>query len=386
MKEWLIIGGGIQGCTMASYLRKGLSVQADEMVIIDPKDKPLDNWRKFTKNLEMAYLRSPSIHHLDPSSFSLEKFAKKHRDKDFVQFYAPYDRPNIHLFNDHCEAIFSKIEIEKSWVQGNVIGLMKTAKGWVVNLENGEELKAKNVVIAIGLSEQLNWPDWAKFAKENGANIDHVFDEKDPLNVSNSVVIIGGGISGAHAAIKWSKILPNKVTLITRHPLTIHQFDSDPGWLGPKYMSKFSKIQCFEERRKEIKAARFPGSLPSEIKRKLEKLEKTGKINILIDEVIEANNDKQFLLQLKSGTQLIVDQVLIATGFEQKPPGMDWLGKLIQTYCLPCATCGYPTPKPSLEWKEGLYLLGALAELQLGPVARNISGARRGAERIISSF
>nr|MBA5588668.1 hypothetical protein [Anaerobacillus isosaccharinicus] len=44
------------------------------------------------------------------------------------------------------------------------------------------------------------------------------------------------------------------------------------------------------------------------------------------------------------------------------------------------------SPKPSLEWEEGLYLLGALAELQLGPVARNISGARRGAERIITSF
>ncbi|MFN7251465.1 MAG: FAD-dependent oxidoreductase [Anaerobacillus sp.] len=388
MKKWLIIGGGIQGCTMASYLRKSLYIQANDMVVIDPKPRPLENWRKFTEKLGMAYLRSPSIHHLDPSPFSLEKFAKQHRDKEFVHFYAPYDRPDLQLFNKHCEELFSQIDIEKSWVQGKVSGLTKSTKGWLVTLATGVELKAKNVVIAIGLSEQLRWPQWALEGKALGANIAHVFDEKENLKERGSVVIVGGGISAAHATIKWSEMLPGKVTLITRHPLTVHQFDSDPGWLGPKYMNKFSKIECFKERREAIKAARYPGSLPSELKTRLEKSKKQGNIDILIDEVLQVATVKEELLklQLKSGEELVTGGVLLATGFEQKPPGMDWLQLLIKTYCLPCATCGYPIPKPSLEWEEGLYLLGALAELQLGPVARNISGARRGAERIISTF
>lgn len=384
MKKWLIIGGGIQGCTMATYLRKSLSIQANEMVIIDPKQKPLENWCKFTESLGMPYLRSPSIHHIDPSPFSLEKFAKQNRDQEFAQFFAPYDRSDLKLFNKHCQEILTQIDIEKSWVQGKVVGLTKTKNGWAVMLESGTELIAKNVVIAIGLSEQLRWPEWAKHRKQTGGNIVHVFDDKEVLKDSESVVIVGGGISAAHAALKWSKVLPKEVTLITRRPLTVHQFDSDPGWLGPKYMGRFSSIRCFEERRKAIKAARYPGSLTSELKRELEIQKKQGTLNILIDEVMEADN--QLTLHLKSGEIISTDGILLATGFEQKPPGMDWLQQLIQTYCLPCASCGYPTPKPSLEWEEGLYLLGALAELQLGPVARNISGARRGAERIVSSF
>ncbi len=383
MKKWVIIGGGIQGCTMASYLRKSLHVRAHEMSIIDPKDIPLSNWRKFTNTVGMAYLRSPSIHHIDPSPFALEKYAKQHRHQEFVKFYAPYDRPDLHLFNQHCEEVLSEINVEKSWVQGRVVSLEKFRNNWIVLLESGEEITTANVVIAIGLSEQLRWPEWAKEGKAYGANIVHAFDQEKELTQCNSVVIIGGGISAAHAAIKWSNLLPGKVTMVTRKPLAVHQFDSDPGWLGPKYMNSFHKIRCFEERRKVIKEARFPGSLTVELKTEIERRKKLGILDVKIDEVIGVS---QSMLQLKSTETIVTDAILLATGFEQKPPGMEWLQRLIQDHCLPCASCGYPIPKPSLEWEDGLYLLGALAELQLGPVARNISGARRGAERIISSF
>ena len=46
------------------------------------------------------------------------------------------------------------------------------------------------------------------------------------------------------------------------------------------------------------------------------------------------------------------------------------------------AAGGYPVLNPYLAWAPGLFALGALGELELGPVARNISGARRGGERI----
>lgn len=387
MKKWIIIGGGIQGCTMASYLRHRLNIQASDIAIIDPKDQPLENWRTFTSNLGMSYLRSPSIHHIHPSPFALEKFARQHKDKEVVHFYAPYDRPDLRLFNRHCDEVLSEVDIDKSWVKGIVNKIEKSSKtnGWEVTLQSGEQLLGKNVVIAIGLSHQLNWPNWAKEGKKNRANIIHIFDEKQQLKESKSLVIIGGGISAAHAALKWSKLLPGNVTMLIRRPLTVQQFDSDPGWLGPKYMNDFTHILCFEERRKIIKNARFSGSLPSELKNEIERQKKRGNLNVIIDEVIEFQKDTHSLL-LKTGTTLTTEGIILATGFEQKPPGMDWLQTVIQTYCLPCASCGYPIPKPNLEWKDGLYLVGALAELQLGPVARNISGARRGAERILSSF
>jgi hypothetical protein len=39
-----------------------------------------------------------------------------------------------------------------------------------------------------------------------------------------------------------------------------------------------------------------------------------------------------------------------------------------------------------LQWGPGLYVTGALAELEMGPISRNISGARQAAERIVNSL
>lgn len=42
--------------------------------------------------------------------------------------------------------------------------------------------------------------------------------------------------------------------------------------------------------------------------------------------------------------------------------------------------------RQSLEWCPHLYVTGPLAELEIGPIARNISGARQAAERIVQSI
>ena len=58
---------------------------------------------------------------------------------------------------------------------------------------------------------------------------------------------------------------------------------------------------------------------------------------------------------------------------------------LVRDHALPCAVCGYPLVDRHLRWHPRLHVSGPLAELELGPVARNIVGARRAAERILPS-
>ena len=41
--------------------------------------------------------------------------------------------------------------------------------------------------------------------------------------------------------------------------------------------------------------------------------------------------------------------------------------------------------KAALRWHPRVYVSGPLAELELGPSARNISGARRAAERLVAA-
>ncbi|MBL8151238.1 MAG: hypothetical protein JNN15_15045, partial [Blastocatellia bacterium] len=44
---------------------------------------------------------------------------------------------------------------------------------------------------------------------------------------------------------------------------------------------------------------------------------------------------------------------------------------------------GYPIVDRSLKWHPGIYVSGPLAELELGPTARNIIGARTAAEKLL---
>ena len=86
-------------------------------------------------------------------------------------------------------------------------------------------------------------------------------------------------------------------------------------------------------------------------------------------------------LTLTTG-EIHVDRVLLATGFSKKPPGAGLVERMVRKSDLELCSCGYPAPDKYLRWGD-VYVAGALAELELGPSARNIAGARLAAERIV---
>ncbi|MFJ7470361.1 hypothetical protein ACIQWI_17635 [Peribacillus frigoritolerans] len=94
-------------------------------------------------------------------------------------------------------------------------------------------------------------------------------------------------------------------------------------------------------------------------------------------------------ISLRDKNEKIIQQtgtILLATGFKASMPGQEWLAPVIRSHHLRCAECGYPIISQSLQWGPGLYVTGALAELEMGPISRNISGARQAAERIVNSL
>ncbi|WP_026673275.1 FAD/NAD(P)-binding protein [Alkalihalobacterium bogoriense] len=386
MKEWTIIGGGIQGCTIANYLLKSKRTTVENLAIIDPNHSPLSTWNRCTSQIEMPFLRSPSIHHIDIDPFSLEKFAKSKEGKQYADFYGPYDRPSLSLFNHHCESIFEDIQLSRSWITGTVNQVKRKMSQWDITLASGQQFKSQKVVLAMGLSDHPYWPEWAQNIKEMGANIHHIFErhQAKPLDEQDDVVVIGGGISAVHTVIKLAKNHRGKIKLISRHPFRVFPFDSDPGWLGPKYMRKFQKIKCYETRRQMIVKARHRGSMPNELKVKVNKLQKKNKIEILFGDIKDVTFvQNELRVELESKT-IQAQQILLATGFHSTAPGMPWLQSTIQEEQLRCATCGYPiVSADSLQWGEQLFVTGALSELEVGPVARNLSGARRAALKIV---
>ena len=88
-------------------------------------------------------------------------------------------------------------------------------------------------------------------------------------------------------------------------------------------------------------------------------------------------------LEMNDGSVLQVHRILLATGFAPNRPGGKFVDQLIEAASLPCSECGYPIVDETLCWHPGIYVSGPLAELEIGPSSRNISGARRAAKRIV---
>jgi cation diffusion facilitator CzcD-associated flavoprotein CzcO len=392
MVEWVIIGGGIQGTTIASYLLGSKKVRSDQLVIIDPHDQPLANWKNCTNKIAMPFLRSPFIHHIDIEPFSLQRYAREKQSEE-TAFYGRYKRPSIEIFNDHCSNIINTYGITKSWHKGYATKLSKEKTHWNIEVNHSQQIEGTNVILALGLNEQPRWPDWAKKIKEHAQqNVFHIFDQTiDSLHhVEPPVTIVGGGITAAHTALHLAHIYPGKVTLLKRHPFRVHDFDSEPGWLGPKYMDTFKATSDLKMRRKMIVGARNKGSITRELHIQLKKANREDRLKIIkgdISEIAFNSSSLEITISLKDTRDTLMTKTLIlSTGFDTSLPGKALLQPIIEEQQLKCSTCGYPIVDQNLQWSKNLYVAGALAELELGPTARNISGARKAAEAIVTSI
>jgi hypothetical protein len=217
-----------------------------------------------------------------------------------------------------------------------------------------------------------------------------VFDPDFTLAAALSAtapVVLGGGLSAVQLAFVLADRRPGAVTLLARHPMRIHEFDADSGWMGPRQARGFARIAERCERRAVIGRARHRGSVPGEVARELDRRMREGKIVAVEDEVAgaTATGGGGLELELGSGGRLRTDGLLLATGFHPRRPGGAWLDRAIDRLGLQYAACGYPVVDESLRWGPGLYVTGPLAELEIGPVARNILGARLSGQRLVAA-
>ena len=195
--------------------------------------------------------------------------------------------------------------------------------------------------------------------------------------------MVGGGISAGQVALRLQDE-GHEVHLVSRHEMKEHQFDSDPGWLGPKYMAGFEKEKDLSKRRQLISGARHRGSVPPDVNHSLTESIGNGGIKFHESGVSSIGKHQDSVtLNLDDGRSIQIDRILLATGFMPKRPGGKMVDQLITESQLPCAECGYPIVDTDLCWHPRLYVSGPLAELEIGPSSRNISGARSAAKRIV---
>ena len=329
----------------------------------------------------------PVIGHCAPASRGHGEWpnaAGRRSERKSGLFRAPYKRPALHFFNSHCEQVLGRFGLADLHIQERADSCVLDEGGAVVELSDGQRVVAENLVLAIGAGASLNWPSWASRDTEG---VFHIFEpEFDGWPIGpERVVVIGGGISACQVALRLVDE-GHDVCLVSRHALRKHQFDSEPGWLGPKYMAGFSRVKDLGRRRALINEARHRGSVPPGVHRSIRNAVRHGRLQWhqgVVDELSAALDG--VMLMLVDGREIAADRVLLATGFASNRPGGRMIDRLIRSAQLPCAPCGYPVVDSELRWHPRVYVSGPLAELELGPVSRNIAGARRAADRMVTS-
>ncbi|MEM8600786.1 MAG: FAD/NAD(P)-binding protein [Bacteroidota bacterium] len=402
MLDWLIVGGGVHGTHLSLALTARLGWSRERVRVLDPHPAPLALWTHQTANTGMAFLRSSFVHHLGVAPFGLKRFAKAPEAADVARFAPPFRRPAYALFQAYAAAVVQTHALDALRVQGRATGLQRRPGGWRVETEDGA-LDARRVVLAVGSSERLCWPSWAQALRERGAQVDHLFDLdfcRDAVPELERVTVVGGGISAIQSAVALAQRGPT--VLVARHAPRVAQLDADPGWLGPKRMTRFRAEACPSRRRAVIDAARHRGSAPADVLRSFRwaadrhgvqrvtaeveaaELDARGAIRLALRHIEEprTKGKRPRAARQRGRTTCTVDRVVLATGFAAGRPGGAWLDEAIEQEGLPIAPCGFPRVEASLAWAPGLYATGPLAELELGPTARNIAGARAAAKRL----
>jgi cation diffusion facilitator CzcD-associated flavoprotein CzcO len=350
----------------------------------------------------MSHLRSPSSHNLDLDFHALRAFAREgtgdaggapegpdaSSDGPTAPpptFIPPYARPTLGLFNRHAEYVMAKHDLAALRRRDVLLDVDPRPDAVEVKTTVGVE-SADYVILAVGRTGMPYRPGWARAMDD--PRLLHVFDPAftpEVLDAARMPVVIGGGVTAAQVACHAARRADAPVRLVTRGPITVEQFDSEPCYIGPRCLAAFLDLPTAGARRRFIEAARHPGTMPWDV---AATLRQDPRIRIVEDRIASVDPRASGIrIDLAdSDTAIESDLVILATGFEKQPPLAPLIADLTRRHGLATGPAGYPAPDQFLRWHPRVLVAGPLGELELGPAAPNIIGAHLAARRLVPFF
>ncbi|MEO1376868.1 MAG: FAD/NAD(P)-binding protein [Cyanobacteria bacterium J06635_10] len=385
-----IIGAGPHALTLVAHLLKKRQKIRSKIAVFDPSGGWMSQWKHQFAALEIPHLRSPAVHHPDSNAFALRKFAESRMN----EFFPPYDLPGTGLFNDFCE------DVIRRWDLGNMVIPEKVTRIQPLRnplgsrfhlwLDSGKSIAARRVVLANG-SSQLQIPDWVREVETEYPSDrlchSHVVDLRKLHLAGERVLIIGGGLTSGHLA-SGAISRGGEVKITIRRQLQEKIFDADAGWLGPKYLKGFFAESDFEKRFKMIQEARNGGSMTPEIVTQLRKQVRNGRLFIQENtQVVKVEwEENRWLVKFSDGNREKFHRIWLSTGTRFDVSKEPLLKEVLEVYPIPVIN-GLPALDDSLRWCGcSLFIMGGLAALQIGPTARNLSGARMASEKMLKAI
>lgn len=385
-----IVGAGMQALTLVAHLLQKRQKMRDRFVVFDPSGQWIQQWRHQFAAQDIPHLRSPAVHHPDPNAFALRRFAESKPN----QLFPPYDLPGTALYEAFCQDVIQRCQLQKRVIAATVVRV-EPLQGisrfrFRLELQDGQTVLARRVVMATG-SAIVQIPEWV-----NNMSVPYppdrlVHSNKIDLRslqlAGEKILIVGGGLTSGHLAIGAIQ-RGAQVSLISRRSLTEKLFDADPGWLGPKYLKGFHAEPDWAKRWQMIQQARNGGSLTPAMMTQLRRAQHSDRLTFHPQcQVISAQwQGKSWQVLCEDGMTHEYDRIWLATGTRFDVTADSLFTEMLKAYPIPVVN-GLPVLDSCLRWSGcELFVMGGLAALQVGPTARNLSGARMASDRIVPAL
>jgi hypothetical protein len=378
------VGAGPQGLTAAVYLVHA-GLDPSDLVVFDPAGDWLVQWKQSFASLKIEHLRSASVHHPHPWPYALLEFAGTHQRTN--ELFHTYALPSTALFADFCAHTIVEAGLVES-VRADVVSFV-SADG-EIRTKSGARVRADHVVWAtnpavpavdaIGAARATSW---------GGAFVREWTGHSNTLGGQVTTAVIGGGLTAAHL-VERALEEGHHVEWLTRRPIEVRDFDTDPGWLGPKEMNSFTADRDLRSRLDRVLAARGGGTVPPWMMRRISVAEGAGRVCRRVGEItigVEPNvpSAAPAIKVTIDGVAVVADRVVLATGDRPEVGASPPLDRLCRSLAAE-RVGGRPVLDTELRVPGSVvHVMGRLAQLTLGPTAGNLAGARRGAERVVGS-
>jgi len=456
-----IIGAGPAGLSVLSALQNPEGILSSEaqwsqwkkakeggsgrelpsVCVIDPAGCWLSEWRGRFRSLGIKMLRSPAW--ATPDFFSTNAMCSLHtfaweagRQAELHELELPrkakhlnrvagtgmFQLPGSRLFEDFCDDLVAKLE--HTFVPGAAEAVEKRGDGTYDVAVGGHAapVRAHNVVFALGAAGSPTIPAPLSLVHERCAGarnprVVHTYAwaklRAAPFK-GETVVVIGGGLSAAQAALLAVRRGASKVIHVSRRPMLAREYDLPIEWMEPRSgwrlkekggdngSQKFRSFEFFEtptsERAEWAASARGGATVPASYLKELERAAKSGRLERWVDEVVAAeicdcepqppascgcgpNDQGAIRIAFRNGDrEILADRVVLATGSSLDVSKVPLLSDVAARYELPVEG-NLPDIDTDLQWgDESFSVVGAFALLEVGPDSGNLTGCRRCAE------
>ncbi len=371
--DLLVIGAGPFGLSLAAHAKQqGLSVEV--------LGKPMGFWKD---NMPRGMiLRSASDWHLDADGRdTIEAFlAERGQTPADVE---PLARD---LYLDYAEWFRLRAGIEPR--AGMVRALERTAKGFIATLDNVSFVEARNVAVAVGFANFANQPiELARMLPPSRWS--HTSKPMDLAKFRDKRVLIVGG---RQSAFEWAAILADEgasqVHLSHRHdspafatadwswvnPL-VEAMAGDPGW--------FRRLPAAEQ---EALARRLWTEGRAKVEPWLEGRVMRGGVTLWprTNPVSSEETAGGLAVTLDNGEVLVVDHVILATGYRVRMQRVPFLAELQHELA---SDDGFPVLDEHFQTSiPGLFVTSMPATRDFGPFFAFTIAARTSARLIVDAI